>query len=432
MATPYGFDLAGSIGAGQQLGAQQTAIRQRNALADLYRTQGAGIASGDPAAMNALAQIDPMAAFDMQRQRAGDARADAQLQMERDRLGMARERQGLEMQYTTQQLDNARQQGRINMETHAAKMDALQAAKIAEGLTLGLQGAAMAYRQGPEAYAQYVQSNAQDLQALGLTPEQLSYENFLPTAATVKGGIEALSNAASAVDAMNPQYKPQSGAGKFYADQAAGAIPPGEQYKGTGPNITVNTGPNEGEFAKETGKLMAKEAGDIVTQGAQAQRAMGSVEQLGQALQNAPQGAQGALTSMASSLGLKMEGASDVELADAIINQLVPQQRPPGSGTMSDADLALFKRSLPRIINSPDGNRKIIGYLRAIAEYDMQRGNIARQWQLGSIDAAEADRQFGALGNPLGSLRADLEAVPQGGSVQMDIGGSTYTIQRLD
>ena len=34
--------------------------------------------------------------------------------------------------------------------------------------------------------------------------------------------------------------------------------------------------------------------------------------------------------------------------AEAMISQLVPAQRPPGSGVISDADLALYKASLPR------------------------------------------------------------------------------------
>ena len=37
--------------------------------------------------------------------------------------------------------------------------------------------------------------------------------------------------------------------------------------------------------------------------------------------------------------------------AEAILSQLVPGQRAPGSGTMSDADLALYRNSLPQISN---------------------------------------------------------------------------------
>ena len=50
---------------GQRTGAVGNQIQDQNALRQLYQTQGAGIASGDPASRNALAQIDPMMAQEM-------------------------------------------------------------------------------------------------------------------------------------------------------------------------------------------------------------------------------------------------------------------------------------------------------------------------------------------------------------------------------
>jgi len=170
---------------------------------------------------------------------------------------------------------------------------------------------------------------------------------------------------------------------------------------GEAPSTTVNVGAGETAFNTETGKLLAAEANSIVQQGAQAQRGLGQLTTLEAALASAPQGFAGGLTQFASSLGIKLDGASDVELADAIISQLVPQQRPPGSGTMSDADLALFKRSLPSLINTPQGNQMIVQTMRAIAEYDVKRGDIARRQQLGEIDARAAAAEYAALGNPL-------------------------------
>lgn len=49
-------------------------VQHQNALRNLYQTQGPGIMAGDPDAMNAFARLDPMAGYDMQRQRAGDQR----------------------------------------------------------------------------------------------------------------------------------------------------------------------------------------------------------------------------------------------------------------------------------------------------------------------------------------------------------------------
>ena len=65
--------------------------------------------------------------------------------------------------------------------------------------------------------------------------------------------------------------------------------------------------------------------------------------------------------------------------AEAILSQLVPGQRAPGSGTMSDADLALYRNSLPQISNKPGGNAIIIATMKSIAEYQYKMGQIAQK-----------------------------------------------------
>lgn len=165
---------------------------------------------------------------------------------------------------------------------------------------------------------------------------------------------------------------------------------------------SINLGDQETAFAKETGKLLATEAAEIINQGAQASRGLSQIDTLEYALQQAPQGFVGNLASMAGSLGIQItENMPELQLAEAIISQLVPQQRPPGSGPMSDADLELFKRSLPRLVNSVEGNRMIVETMRAIAQYDIERGIIARQVQLGQITPQEADEAYTALPNPV-------------------------------
>ena len=105
---------------------------------------------------------------------------------------------------------------------------------------------------------------------------------------------------------------------------------------------------------------------------------------------------------MAGSLGIQItENMGELQLADAIISQLVPQQRPPGTGPMSDADLALFKLSLPRLVNTREGNQMIVQTMRAIAEYDVARATIARQMQLGQITAQQADEAYRSLQDPI-------------------------------
>ena len=73
---------------------------------------------------------------------------------------------------------------------------------------------------------------------------------------------------------------------------------------------------------------------------------------------------------------------------------MVPERRPAGSGPMSDADLELFKKSLPSLINTPDGNRLIIATLRGVAEYDRQGAEIVQKYRNKEISEAEAFQQL--------------------------------------
>ena len=60
-----------------------------------------------------------------------------------------------------------------------------------------------------------------------------------------------------------------------------------------------------------------------------------------------------------------------------MISQLVPAQRPPGSGVISDADLALYKASLPQIQALPGGNKLIVQNMKTILEHNRKVGQIA-------------------------------------------------------
>lgn len=131
---------------------------------------------------------------------------------------------------------------------------------------------------------------------------------------------------------------------------------------------------------------------------------------LEQTLGNAPQGAKGAFVQAAGNIGIPLEGLDDIQAAQAIINQMVPLQRPPGSGTMSDADLALFKQSLPSVINQPGANKRIIDTMRAINDYTIAQTEIERQVLSGAIDRSTADRLQKSIPNPLASMSAGQPA----------------------
>jgi hypothetical protein len=223
-------------------------------------------------------------------------------------------------------------------------------------------------------------------------------------------GGEATLRAMQAANAPSEQFRQATGAELGMGPEDAGRVfnvgPDGKITGIGGGDTNITTGPSESAFSQETGKIIAKEADSVAQQGAAAQRSMGQLDTLEQALLNSPSGAGGAIANMAANIGIKTEGVENLELANAIISQLVPSQRPPGSGVMSDADLALFKASLPRLINTREGNQLIIDTMRNIAQYDMQRGEIARGMQLGQITPGVAFTRYNELGNPLSAFQS--------------------------
>ena len=116
---------------------------------------------------------------------------------------------------------------------------------------------------------------------------------------------------------------------------------------------------------------------------------------------------------------------SDIQAASSIIESLVPQQRAPGSGPMSDADIAMYRASLPRLINQPGGNQVIINTLAGIAQYESQMGEIADMVADRAITPAEGRKRIRELKNPLEGFKA-----PAGGNQPspMPTGNSRSTL----
>lgn len=229
--------------------------------------------------------------------------------------------------------------------------------------------------------------------------------------------------------AFGEEEKPPEGFRTLQARAAAAGLQPGTpEYQEfmerggaeRGPLVQVSTAPEStgyavGEYAKVAGREIAAVHSDLSKAGYQAGRRTAQIDQL-QDLLDAVGDDTGTLAGfkqlVLEKTGFEIEGADKIQAAEALISQLVPQQRPPGSGPMSDADLELFKRSLPKIMGTAEGNRQIIETMKEIAAYDMEVGRIARRAMYGEISPQEADRQIAEVYNPLAKLRSveDLAA----------------------
>ena len=170
---------------------------------------------------------------------------------------------------------------------------------------------------------------------------------------------------------------------------------------GRGPLVKNVVGGEQSPFLKKAQEQQASIFGDIKKSGDSARRTLNDITRLGSILDKTPGGIEAGFKLAAGNFGIKTEGLDNLQTAEAIINRLVPQQRPPGTGQMSDADLDLFKKSLPRIINQPGGNKAIISYLKGINEYLIKEGEIASLVLNGKITPEQADQRLLELKNPL-------------------------------
>ncbi len=198
------------------------------------------------------------------------------------------------------------------------------------------------------------------------------------------------------------QVKPPSAVEEYNFAVSQGYKGTFEQFKQLGrAATTVNVDTGGRAFEQKAGQFAAETFRDLANQGTTATRSAIQLDRLDTLLGKTGGGLATQAKAIAGNFGIETKNLSEIQAAEAIVSQLVPLQRPPGSGTMSDADLALFKQSLPRLINTPAGNKQIIDTLRAINQYDQQIGAIARDALRGKITPEEADARIMRVPNPL-------------------------------
>ncbi len=174
---------------------------------------------------------------------------------------------------------------------------------------------------------------------------------------------------------------------------------------------SINLG-GEGKFEDQLGKGQANFYMKMAEEGVNSTATLGQINVIQALLNNTDTGAAAAWGSFAQQKFGLPTSTSAAEALNAQINQLVPAQRPPGSGTMSDHDLALFKASLPQLINTPEGNQIILATMRGMAEHKRKLGNIANAVMLGDLDRRVALKQMQELPDPMAGALAFIEQLP--------------------
>ena len=187
----------------------------------------------------------------------------------------------------------------------------------------------------------------------------------------------------------------------------------------SGNTTNINTGE---KGANKFEELDAQALADVSKTAMAAGRSLGQIDRLESLLSGVDTGMAASMQSLAGSFGIKTENLGDIQAAEALISALVPQQRTPGSGPMSDADLDLFKKSLPRLINTPGGNAMILQTMRGLAQYDALGGEIVQRYRSKEITQAEAFAQLQARQDPFVQFRS---VVGGGQGAGMDRGAAT-------
>lgn len=176
----------------------------------------------------------------------------------------------------------------------------------------------------------------------------------------------------------------------------------------SGPDTVVQVGGEGDAFYKELDKGQATMFQTLMNDGVQASRTSALLDNMAQTLERVPTGGTAAFKAALGEWGISTEGLDDIQAVQALINQIVPQQRQPGSGPMSDADLALFKQSVPRIINQPGGNKIIVDRMRAINAYTAQQAEIAARVANREITPAQGREALQGLSNPLAGIKEQV------------------------
>lgn len=179
----------------------------------------------------------------------------------------------------------------------------------------------------------------------------------------------------------------------------------------------VNVGKGETKFEEAMGTAQAKRWNGYIEEGDVAQNRIADIQTLRDASRRL--GSQGASANLkstigpyAESLGIPIEGLSDIQLYESITTRLAPTLRAPGSGSTSDIEFKGFMRAIGPLSNAPAAREMILDTFEAASRNDLARSSIASRLANGEISRGQAEREIRALPNPLEGFKKYREANP--------------------
>lgn len=147
---------------------------------------------------------------------------------------------------------------------------------------------------------------------------------------------------------------------------------------------------NVPEFQKKNEGKMADRFDALVTQGDSARTKGVLIDQLDELGRTFDTGGAAAAQAWLADKGVNVgKNVDKIQAYQAIVNQLIPMQRAPGSGSTSDFDARGFMASLPGLMKTPEGNQRIIDTLKGLNQYQLEMAGVAERVQIGELSAAE-------------------------------------------
>lgn len=198
------FNALSSIGGAAQVAGNINALRADQEKAQIYRDHGAGIASGDVNSLNALAQIDPGAVWDMRRQQAQDAqRSEAmayQRQQDQQRMGWAQDERSYQRGRDEKSDNRDDQEWMWKTQQYAASLSAAEREAQTKQIEGALAGATHFWQRGDQAgYEGFLKQNGQD-------PAQFPFDNFPAYANKFADVVKLMRGGDGTEYGLNPIY----------------------------------------------------------------------------------------------------------------------------------------------------------------------------------------------------------------------------------
>jgi flagellar protein FlgJ len=163
---------------------------------------------------------------------------------------------------------------------------------------------------------------------------------------------------------------------------------------------------NAGAIAKERAETFQK----LYHDGIAAQQELQTLNALGAELEGVSgKFPTGTWRGMAARMGIPVEGRTELQVIGSMIDRLTPTQRQGLPGAASDRDIAMFRGSLPSLLNTADGNRTILRNLTAMAQGRELAGKTAAEAFGPNADPGVVWQKLQGLGNPIQKAQQDAQ-----------------------